>query len=539
MKRLAAIGCVLIGLTGCADKAPVAPPSPVNGLCGRTPNVCHRGDPSGTNDTTAPFNWTCRGRFGGSNAPCSLQTTPLSEGEVFAGQNDLEAKVKTAGPLDGLYTIIDWTVSGIDCEPHCDHAASMEAIALGMGIPDENLHVAAADNFTGLLNGSKRYGASPDPETLGSTRVFSIPLAWATVVSEADIDIVRRHDFLVVAAAMNTDNEDIAQNRRDMWYPDHPHWEDWGDWDRSMRAFETGKVIIAKHVFMDHDGTIMPVELQVKCGLAKDFCYSVFGTDGGTSKASVQLGALSYYLSQLWQTPREVVGVLNTCAEDVGDPGIDEEFGRGVVSVICDTVQRRERVIAASSMRTSDADSPVLNQMIAGDYATVRPSPQSLAPRSFALSKRFRPFYAVRGYTLETATGYVGGQISLDGADLFFAGGADYDPLGVRSSLLRTTIRTPFMEVGAKRTLFSRTVHGVSFLGSYGRSAGNSMSVNAMSFGGQYGYRVGQDALLSIYGGHRLAYGSIGIPGYRQAGAEPVPYVDHLPEARVSFMMRW
>lgn len=37
--------------------------------------------------------------------------------------------------------------------------------------------------------------------------------------------------------------------------------------------------------------------------------------------------------------PPSVVGVLNACAEDVGEPGIDEEFGRGIVSVVCDVVQ--------------------------------------------------------------------------------------------------------------------------------------------------------------------------------------------------------
>ena len=74
-----------------------------------------------------------------------------------------------------------------------------------------------------------------------------------------------------------------------------------------MRTFATGKVIMAKYAERQRDGTIVPHERNVKCGLAKEFCYSLFGR-GGSSAASVHLGALTYYLSHLWDTPREVVG---------------------------------------------------------------------------------------------------------------------------------------------------------------------------------------------------------------------------------------
>ena len=262
------------------------------------------------------------------------------------------------------------------------------------------------------------------------------------------------------------------------------------------------------------------------------------GQDPGTSGASVNLGALAFYLFQLWDTPRAVVNTLNVCAEDVGEPGIDEEFGRGIVSVVCDRVQNRERTVVASSLQTSSVISPVLNQMI-GDHATAQSLPLSPVPQSLSVSSEwFKPFYAVRGYSLETVTGYLGGQFSLRGTDLFVSGGADYTPLGVRSSLLYT-VRAPFMEFGSKRRLFSAGGHQVSLLGSYGRSEGNNLSVNVGRVGGQYGYRFNPSSALALYGGHRLAYGSLGIPGYRLAGAEPVPFLDHLPEARVSFVTRW
>ena len=305
-----------------------------------------------------------------------------------------------------------------------------------------------------------------------------------------------------------------------------------------MAAFATGKVIIAKYAVRDPTtGAISAHERNVKCGLVKEFCYSLFG-GSGSSFASVLLGSLTFYLSQMWETPQEIIGVLNTCAEDVGEPGIDEEFGRGIVSVVCDTVQNRERTVVASSVQSLNAaSSPVLNQMI-GKSVALRSPPQSLMPRSLAVSGRFRPFYAVRLYDLETASGYLGGEFALKGTSFLVSGGADYTPLGVRSSLLYAA-RTPFMEFGGKRSLYSRGGHGVSVLGSYGRSKGDNLSVNVGRFGGQYGYRFTSSSVLSLYGGHRLAYGSLGIPGYRQAGAEPVPFTDHVPEARLSFSMVW
>ena len=148
--------------------------------------------------------------------------------------------------------------------------------------------------------------------------------------------------------------------------------------------------------------------------------------------------------------------MLNVCAEDVGEPGVDEEFGRGIVSVVCDTVQNREVGVVADSMKMYNA-SPVLTQMT-GNYVATRPVPQSLSALPELSPVRFRPFYAIRGHDLRTVTGHLGGQFSVKRTDLFVSGGADYAPLGVRSSLLYAA-RTPFMELGARRVLFSRSAH--------------------------------------------------------------------------------
>ena len=69
---------------------------PVHGQCGTLQDACLLGDPSGTGDTSSPYQWTCLGRYGGTNDSCSVPTARIEADEVFAGQNALEEKVKTA-----------------------------------------------------------------------------------------------------------------------------------------------------------------------------------------------------------------------------------------------------------------------------------------------------------------------------------------------------------------------------------------------------------------------------------------------------------
>ena len=531
MRRIPAC-CVVLFLAGCGGREPKVPepPEPINGICGAFRDTCRSGRPVETGDTSSPYEWTCEGQFGGENDYCSVPTAKIEEEEIFAGQNALVEKIKAAGPLRGKLLIID--------EEESNHGRIMKEVALeDMGVPEQNL----VFGWDILLTDSQFRETLLDQEVL----TVAVPTTYLVVHRErwledslAAADRIARHKVLFVYSAGNTETD----RRRDIWYPDHPNWER-HSWEAAFAFFATGKVIIAKHVRLDEKYTVVPDEGNVKCGHAKEFCYSVIHSDRrpyrGSSGASVRLGALTYYLFQLWDTPRAVINTLNSCAEDVGEPGIDEEFGRGVVSVICDRVQNRERAVVASSLRTFAA-SPVLNQMI-GAYENIRTprslSSQSLSPlESLPMSEWFRPFYAVRGYNVETVAGYLGGQFSLRGTDLFIAGGADYTPLGVRSSLLHAG-RTPFTEFGVRRNLLSHDGHQVSLLGSYGYSEGRSMSAHVGSLGGEYGYRFNPSSVLSLYAGNRAVYGFLGIPGYRQAGADLVPFADNAPEVRLSFTL--
>ena len=215
-------------------------------------------------------------------------------------------------------------------------------------------------------------------------------------------------------------------------------------------------------------------------------------------------------------TPQEVVGVLNECAEDAGEPGIDEEFGRGIVSVVCDTVQNKERRVVSSSVQTSYSASPVLSEMLA-----LSPVPRQTPFRGL--------FYALNPYR---GTGHVGRSFSVRGADLFLSGGLSRMPLGVRT-FLRQAHRVPFMEVGSRRPFYERNGHRFSLLGTYGQSSEDGFSVRAGHLGVRY-ERTLPSAAFSLHAGYRLANGHLGLPGYDLVGAGPVPFTTTAPEFNLS-----
>ena len=434
--------------------------------------------------------------------------------------------------MRGFFTILDTSLTEPGCVSLSCHALLMERYALDMGIPEENLRVSPTATPFDFWRGFGGDGLAVRSNTL----VLSIPSNWINDIHPFDLDFLRsrRSKFLVVTAAGNSG----GSIGRDLWYPDHHRWQGREVFDRAMASLETGRHILAKYVRRHpYDGTAIALLSNVKCGLAKEYCYSIVH-DGvqsdGTSGASVNLGALVFYLFQLWDTPRAVVNTLNICAEDVGEPGIDEEFGRGVVSVVCDRVQNRERRVAADSLGTHGV-SPVLAQMT-GSRPFIRTVPQSLSAVSQpSTGTGFRAFYAVRGRDIGTMTGHLGGQFSLKGTDLLVSGGADYTPFGVYSSLLYTA-RTPFVEFGTKRNLFSHGSHTVSLLGAYGYSDGSGMSAHVGHLGTLY-ERLFTSGTLSLHAGYQQVRAvSVSPDTARRA---PNPFLSSAAIPRSAFRLPW
>ena len=353
--------CAMLSLTGCATKTTLPPQlQPVNGQCDTVTDMCLLGTPSATSGSR--YEWVCLGRNGGTHAQCSVPTALYTEDdEFFSGQGELVERVKSAGPLRGKLVIDD--------NPDEPHGIGMRRIVLEfMRVPEENLAVS-------------RDLSTFEEETL----VVGYPNAFASDLSNRRVSLIAQQNILHVAAAGNlgVTGGGYEDGRYDYWYPDHPHWERHPEaYENAFEAFATGKLILAR--FTNAGNQVDAPNNSVHCGMAKEFCYSLLEhpRKAGSSSAATALSALTFYLFQLWDTPQEVIGVLNVCAEDVGEPGIDEEYGRGVVSVACDTVQNREVNMVASSMNFSANASPVLEEMMVPSSRT---------------AQSFRPFFNVNG----------------------------------------------------------------------------------------------------------------------------------------------
>ena len=522
MRDLTLLALCIAFVAGCALKAP----PPRDGICGFIHDACSVGTPAGTGDTSPPYEWRCLGENGGAPAACSLPIARIESDETFAGQNALADRLKTAGPLRGTFAILDFTADLEPGDEHADHAPQMRRVAIQMKVPEENLAVVGTSTPSRFLTSDRWRDVSR------STLVGAVPTAWV-FSSEASWErhrarlVLPAHDVLFVGAAGNTgtysDDPDTPNVTRDLWYPDHPLW-DTKSWDVPFGLFGTGRVIIAKYANFVGGG-VSPHMGNVKCGMAADYCYSVIrpreGGDGtsGTSSASVRVGAMAFYLFQIWETPEEVIGVLNVCADDVGEPGVDEEYGRGVVSVVCETVQTREIGAVARSLTGSPySHSPAFRLM------DQLPEPQSSRPR-------FVPLFAVHGFSHETLTGHTGGRLALPAADLFVSAGVDFDPLGVRSPLT-PIVRSPFAEVAAERRLRGL----VSVFGHAGYATG-PLAVRSGRLGVRLAHPVGAGT-LAVRLGYRRVTGDAGIRGYRQAGAGRVPFAADTPEVFVYFALR-
>ena len=56
---------------------------------------------------------------------------------------------------------------------------------------------------------------------------------------------------------------------------------------------------------------------------------------GVTSAATARLSAAVFHLFQLYEDAGDVVRALKRCTRDIGAPGIDREFGNGLVDFRC------------------------------------------------------------------------------------------------------------------------------------------------------------------------------------------------------------
>ena len=255
--------------------------------------------------------------------------------------------------------------------PATRHANLMLSIMSSMGIPeDENVVLFDSFNILGPMLGSSAFArgnaglrlfTSEEHEVLRkATRVIHLP--WKTPFrAPQDPPRVQAGNGLFVIASTNV--RDSFEGDRDMYNIKHILWNDSNnpEWDAQRKiayksmldVYSTGKAIAATSARVTEEGTIESFSRVVPCGDIKEACFTVIPQQY-TSTASARLAAMSFYLSQFWETPEEVVDVLKQCTIDVGEPGVDREYGQGVANLLCPPVLKKELEVVSSYLEETE-----------------------------------------------------------------------------------------------------------------------------------------------------------------------------------------
>ena len=209
---------------------------------------------------------------------------------------------------------------------------------------------------------------------------------------------------------------------------------------------------------------------------------------------------MAFYLAQLYPTAEEIVDAMNVCAIDIGEPGIDREFGRGLANIVCGPVLEKE-LEAAMQISSVTAHSPTLERMLA--Y-----SEEDCGCMSF---------FSSVSHGFGTTVGHVG--MSLSGGITVLAG-RGFAPIGVESSLFSET--NLFTEIGYKRSLFKKRDHRASFVATHSMQWGDT-SASISRIGLQYAKQINRYT-AGVYAGYRHARIAVGLPGYKLANANKVSF---------------
>ena len=300
---------------------------------------------------------------------CQPQNLPTVGDIVVRGREvvtDSSDVIKKQGGYQGILIIGDDSETG--------HGQSMKKIIQGLvtyggigandiSIPEENLvffkdfgYPVVDDKGIITSNRGLQMLTSREYEHLRrNTRVVHIP-SFTSLEGANNAPWITENNILFALSSGNTYK---TQGDRDFWNTRHIFWQQ-GDniqyYNGALASYNTGKVIAATSAIETEGGDIVPSEAVVKCGDIAEWCFAVLPR-GYTSGASARLAAMAFYLAQLYPTAEEIVETMNVCAIDIGEPGIDREFGRGLANIVCAPVFEKE-LEAAKQVSSVTAHSP-------------------------------------------------------------------------------------------------------------------------------------------------------------------------------------
>ena len=222
------------------------------------------------------------------------------------------------------------------------HAEGMFYNMVDQGVPSEHLVAPGPglENFLDTATYGIRGFLRPAHDALRAETLVVNQSVWPAF-GTGDADRIRPLNIVWTASAGNVfplmEENDCVTDPRDLWdlgqvvaCGDDPS----GFYYSMLHTLETGKALMATAAWRREDGTVVPDEGVYKCGDMMEHCFAVPGA-GSTSVATAQVSAAVFHLFQLYENAEEVVRALKSCAEDVGEPGIDREFGLGVIDFRC------------------------------------------------------------------------------------------------------------------------------------------------------------------------------------------------------------
>ena len=441
---------------------------------------------------------------------CQPQNLP-TVGDLVRGREIVTDSSKVVQKNEGYQGILI-----IGDYPDTDHGQRMKEMIRGLwadggigandiSIPEENLvffedfaHVVRDENKIAIDNKGLWMLTLGEYEHLRrDTRVVYIPFLAPFAGINSAPRMAKNNIVFVFAAG----NAYLTLDRRDLWSTEHPFWEGYKMqyYNNMMSAFKTGKVIAATSAIETEEGDIVPWKEVVKCGDIAEWCFTVLPREY-TSGASARLAAMAFYLAQLYPTAEEIVETMNVCAIDIGEPGIDREFGRGLANIVCGPVFEKE-LEAAMQVSSVTAHSPTLERMLSSEKEDCG-----------CVS-----FFSSVSHGFGTTVGHVG--MSLSGGITVLAG-RGFAPIGVESSLFGGT--NLFTEIGYKRSLFKKRDHRASLVATHSMQWGDT-SASISRIGLQYAKQTNRYT-AGVYAGYRHARIAVGLLGYKLAQANKVSF---------------
>ena len=414
---------------------------------------------------------------------------PPPEPERIEGKEALGKRIEAAGGFQGMVALFDHLET--------DHGQGMLRTLIEEGVPEDR--IGSPD--TTLASDILQFEHEKNAELRARTKVAHLPI-HAPFSQDEEPGIVAAHNIVWAVAAGNTHARHPGGDR-DFWRSDHPFWVKEREltcclngFENHMRAFATGKVLLVTYAKRDDEGGYEPIESLVRCGEARDACVAIWRQEetGGTSAASAQLAAVAFYVFQLYEKAEEVVDTLKECAVDIGEPGVDAEFGLGLVSLACERVENAE-VLTASSSLVLRWDAPALEGLLGP-----RPSSGVLVRASRWIADR-------DGLPLAR----FGANYSLGALELSLSAGRGRAPLGVGSRYVHAR-PAPYVAASAGWRMWESGRRDLRALFSVGRGAG-ALSPRTSRAG--LAWRVSsENRRWSAYAGHSRVEAWVGIPGH-------------------------